>query len=72
MMIKLIKRLLGMQEEILEIEIICEDAEPLPLPEIIERHFDLADFEAWLQEVKSNHVLSPEIRLEIYEDKTFF
>ena len=46
-MIKLIKRLLGMQEEILEIEIICEDAEPLPLPEIIERHFDLADFEAW-------------------------
>ena len=36
-----------MQDEILEIEIICEDAEPLPLPEIIERHFDLADFEAW-------------------------
>ena len=71
-MIKLIKRLLGMQEEILDIEIICEDAEPLPLPEIIERHFDLADFEAWLQEVKSNHVLSPEKRMELHEDKTFF
>ena len=71
-MIKLIKRLLGMQEEILEIEIICEDAEPLPLPEIIERHFDLADFEAWLQEVKSNHVLSPEKKMELHEGKTFF
>ena len=71
-MIKLIKRLLGMQDEILEIAIICEDAEPLPLPEIIERHFDLADFGARLQEVKSNHVLGPEKRLELHEDKTFF
>ena len=71
-MIKLIKRLLGMQEEILEIEIICEDAEPLPVPEIIERHFDLADFEAWFQEIHSTKVLSPEKRLELHEDKTFF
>ena len=72
MMIKLIKRLLGMQEGILEIEIICEDAEPLPLPENIERHFDLEAFEAWLQEIHSTKVLSPEKRMELHEDKTFF
>ena len=68
-MIKLIKRLLGMQEEILEIEIICEDAEPLPVPEIIERHFDLADFEAWREETGALQPLTPEKRLELFVTK---